>query len=297
MGSRTKHTMSEEEKYFFDLRGYLVVRRALTAEEVAACNGAIDHFVDRMSTRSVEGGGLAGGSSALAGESGRQELGGMLGWPAPHRGPFRRLLVHPVAVSRLNEMSGKGFRLDHGPLLIRAHKGTEGHRLHGAGEPLSPAIWYHQQNGEIFCRGVTVAWQLTDVGEGEGGFALVPGSHKTCEPTPAGVRSVESDMGLVVQPAMAAGDVLFFAETATHGTLPWKGKGERRSVLYKYASRGAARAVGKFFSPADRYGEWTEELRPEEQAVLYGPGVHTGDRLPLLESDGKSTWISEKSGR
>ena len=87
MGSRTKHIMSEEEKYFFDLRGYLVVRRALTAEEVTACNGAIDHFVDRMSTRSVEGGGLADGSSALAGESGRQELGGMLGWPAPHRHP------------------------------------------------------------------------------------------------------------------------------------------------------------------------------------------------------------------
>ena len=128
MGSRTKHIMSAAEKYFFDFWGYFVVRRALTAEEVAACNGAIDHFVDRMSTRSVEGGGLAGGSSALAGESGRQELGGMLGWPAPHRGPFRRLLVHPVAVSRLNEMSGKGFPLDHGPLLIRAHKGTEPRR-------------------------------------------------------------------------------------------------------------------------------------------------------------------------
>lgn len=206
MGSTGKYVMSEEERYFFDLRGYLVVRQALTAAEVEACNSAVDHFGDRIRARSLEGGGLARGSSALAGESGRQELTGMLGWPAPYRDPFRELLVHPVVVSRLNEMSGRGFRLDHGPLLIRAHRGTEGHRLHGAGEPFSPAIWYHQQNGEMFCRGVTTAWQLTDVGEGEGGFAIVPGSHKTCEPTPEGVRSVESDMGLVVQPAMAAGD-------------------------------------------------------------------------------------------
>ena len=36
--------------------------------------------------------------------------------------PFRKLLVHPQIVGRLNEMSGKGFRLDHGPLLIGAEE-------------------------------------------------------------------------------------------------------------------------------------------------------------------------------
>ena len=285
------YTVSEEEKYFFDLRGYLIVRGALSAAEVAACNDAIDHYADQIKTRSIEDGGLAQGSSALAGTEGRRELSGMLGWPEPHREPFRQLLVHPVVVSRLNEFSGKGFRLDHGPLLISAHKGAEGHRLHGGGEPFSQSVWYHQQNGKIFCRGITVAWQLTDVDEGDGGFACVPGSHKTAEPTPEEVRSAEDDMGLVYQPAMRAGDVLFFAETMTHGTLPWRGGGERRSVLYKYASRAAARAVGKYFTPLERYGDWVGELTPEQQAVLYGPGVHHGGRLPLLESDGKTTRV------
>ena len=41
------YTVSEEEKYYFDLRGYLVVRNALTAEELSACNAAIDHCMDR----------------------------------------------------------------------------------------------------------------------------------------------------------------------------------------------------------------------------------------------------------
>ena len=173
----------------------------------------------------------------------------MLGWPPPYREPFRRLLVHPTVVSRLNEFSGSGFRLDHGPLLISATEGTEGHYLHGSGEPFSPATWYHQQNGKIYCRGITVAWQLTDCNPGDGGFAVIPGSHKTCEPTPPEIRSLAEYGELVVQPALRAGDVLFFAETATHGTLPWKGKTQRRSVLYKYASRGAARATGKYFTP------------------------------------------------
>ena len=285
------YTVSEEEKYFFDLRGYLVVRGALSADEVKGCNDVIDHYGDEIRTRSIENGGLARGSSALSGKEGRRELTGMLSWPEPYREPFRKLLVHPVVVSRLNEFSGKGFRMDHGPLLISALKGAEGHQLHGGGEPFSQSVWYHQQNGKIFCRGITVAWQLTDVNEGDGGFACVPGSHKTAEPTPAEVRSAEDDMGLVYQPVMQAGDVLFFAETMTHGTLPWRGEGERRSVLYKYASRAAARAVGKYFTPQDRYGDWVGELTPEQQAVLYGPGVHHGGRLPLLDSDGETTRV------
>ena len=284
------YTVLEEEKYYFDLRGYLVVRGALTGEEVDQCNAAIDHFADRISRY---GGSLARGSTTLSAQASRKQLTGMLGWPTPYREPFRRLLVHPTVVSRLNEFSGRGFRLDHGPLLIGADAGTEGHTLHGSGEPMSPATWYHQQNGKIYCRGITVAWQLADCGPGDGGFALVPGSHKVQEATPAGIRSVEDAMGLVVQPVMEAGDVLFFAETATHGTLPWKGAQERRSVLYKYASRAAARAVGKYFTPQSRYGDWVEELTAEQRAVLYGPGVHSGDNLPLLESDGERAWVKE----
>ena len=247
------------------------------------------------SGRVFEDGGLARGSPRLrvkrAGASLR-----VSGRPEPYREPFRKLLVHPVVVSRLNEFSGKGFRLDHGPLLISALKGAEGHQLHGGGEPFSQSVWYHQQNGKIFCRGITVAWQLTDVNEGDGGFACVPGSHKTAEPTPAEVRSVEDDMGLVYQPVMQAGDVLFFAETMTHGTLPWRGDGERRSVLYKYASRAAARAVGKYFTPQERYGDWVSELTAEQQAVLYGPGVHHSGRLPCWSPIGETTpGVGEKS--
>jgi ectoine hydroxylase-related dioxygenase (phytanoyl-CoA dioxygenase family) len=292
--SNPLYTVSEEEKYFFDLRGYLIIRNALSDADLAQCNATIDHYADQIQTRSIGNGGLSRGSTALKGQEGRRELTGMLGWPTPHREPFRKLLVHPVVVSRLNEFSGQGFRLDHGPLLISAHKGAEGHSLHGAGEPFGQSVAYHQQNGKIYCRGITVAWQLTDVNPGDGGFACVPGSHKTAEPTPEGVRSAEDDMGLVYQPTMKAGDVLFFAETMTHGTLPWTSDGERRSVLYKYASRAAARAVGKHFTPQERYGDWVHELTPEQQAVLYGPGVHHGNRLPFLESDGQTVTVSEK---
>ncbi len=283
------HRVSDEEMYFFDLRGYLVIPSVLGQGEIGELNAALDAKMSQA--RNFEAGRLSRGAKSLAGSSSRTELTGMLGWEPHYREPFRKLLVHPFVVSRLNEFSGKGFRLDHGPMMIQARKGSEGHRFHGGGEPFSQATWYHQQNGKIYCRGITVGWQLADCGPGDGGFAIVPGSHKLAEPTPNEVRTYEDDMGLVEQVEMKAGDLLFFAEAATHGTLPWTADHDRRSILYKYASRAAARAVGKHFTPQERYGEWVNELTPEQQAVLYGPGVHHGGRLPILDSDGDRVWI------
>lgn len=40
--------MTEKEKYYFDLRGYLVVRGALTQDQIDACNDAIDHHVRQI---------------------------------------------------------------------------------------------------------------------------------------------------------------------------------------------------------------------------------------------------------
>ena len=92
-----------------------------------------------------------------------------------------------------------------------------------------------------------------------------------------------------------AGDVVLFAEATTHGTLPWRADHQRRSLLYKYTERANARDVGPCFTPRERHGEWTNELTPEQQALLYGPGLHTGGKpLPYIDSDGEKVWISER---
>lgn len=263
--------MTDEEKYYFDITGYLVLEGVLLPDEVTECNAAIERYAEKIRAHEQS---LARGSSALAGTSGRLELSGMLQWEKPWCQPFRDMLVHPAIVPYLNEMMGMGFRLDHGPLLIAMREGNdEGHYFHGSGEPYSPVVAYHHQNGKMFCGGVTVAWQLRDVNPGEGGFGIVPGSHKANYRTPQGVLSVEKDMGLVKQIPMKAGDVLFFMECATHGTLPWTGAGERRSVLYKYAARHIARAA-HHPTPEAFWGDWTLELNETQRAVLHGPYIH-----------------------
>ena len=76
--------MTENEKYLFDLTGYLLLKNVLSQEEVGLANEAIDQHAEGIVER-VGDLSLSGGSAALQGTTGRGDLGGMLGWERPWR--------------------------------------------------------------------------------------------------------------------------------------------------------------------------------------------------------------------
>ena len=149
--------MNEDEKYLFDLNGYLVIERVLTPDEVAFCNEAIDCHADQIRERVGELS-LSGDSKALKGTTGRGDLGGMLGWEKPWCEPFRKMLAHPRIVPYLNEILGKGFRMDHNPGLITMRKGAEGHVFHGSSGPGFDPHQYYIFKDESVRSGVFVVW-------------------------------------------------------------------------------------------------------------------------------------------
>lgn len=123
--------------------------------------------------------------------------------------------------------------------------------------------------------GVTVSWQLAKVYENKGGFACVPGSHKSDFPPPDGVTTCDDRLGTIIQPAAETGDVFFFMDGAqTHGTFPWRNIHERRSILYKYASRTSARSgqAGEL-APPDSFWDPSvvQGMTDEQKAVMWGP--------------------------
>jgi hypothetical protein len=284
--------MNARDRYHWDLTGHLILRGVLTPEEVKAANDAIDYCSDEINPG--EANRLSRGSSFLQG-LGRPSLSGtqLLNIDKPHCDIFRRMLVHPAIISRLLVMCGKGVRLDHGPQFIGGVKGTSGHALHGSGAPHKDYVAYHHQNGKPYVGGVTVSWQLTEIPEGKGGFACVPGSHKSDFPTPRGVTTVDDPMGTVIQPGCRPGDVVFFMDGAqTHGTFPWINDHERRSILYKYASRTSARSgpAGEKAAP-EIY--WDEEIvdgmTPEQRAVMFGPYSGHRGAVPYLDVSADGT--------
>lgn len=265
--------MTDDEKYLFDLNGYIVVEGLLSPDEVAAANAAVEKRVDTMRIRPREQA-LNGESPALEGAHGRGELGGMLAWDEPDCLPFRHALTHPKLVPYLNAILGKGFRVDHQMFLLSMEKGAEGFIFHGSSGPgFDPNQYYIFKNGQ-FHNGLTVvAVQLTDVNPGDGGLIVIPGSHKSNFPCPPDMRKYLAYQENVRQVVCKAGDAVIFTEATTHGTLPWTSDEPRRSLLTRYTAGNMA------YVPAYDAPEWADD---RVKTVMERP-YHARLNRPVLE--------------
>lgn len=224
--------IDEKEFYFWDLNGYLLVRNVMDEAWLAAANEAIDACADLI----VKGGDISHGTKRLAGTA-PSSLSGLFELPSPHAEPFRQMIANPALVERLNWMSGSGFVVDAARAIIY-EKGTAGHGVHSGPYPGSARSIYAMQNGRTYCETINVAWQLRDVGAGDGGFFGIAGSHKTNHPVPEGVRSLEDERGLLRHVEMKAGDlVIFMGSAQIHGAYPWQSEIPRRAVIFNYVSR------------------------------------------------------------
>ena len=201
--------LSELERYFFDLYGYLVRHEALSPEEVDALNDA----VDRLHVPSP------------GGDLGTQRFVGFLDGEQV----FRDLIDHEAILEPILEMCGPKARLDHAYGIVMS-PGTAGLGLHGGGTPHDPAQFYDVRGNHMYNGLVAVQWALVDHNRGEGGFCCIPGSHRANFPRPAG-----HPQSWVVEVPMMAGDVVIFTEALTHATATWSAPYQRRSMLYKYA--------------------------------------------------------------
>lgn len=220
--------MTPAERYLFDLQGFLVIEDVLDAGEVHELNELVD-------ARDIWTRARAGEMSVTAqDENFLNDVG-----PDCYRWeePFRRLLTHPRVVPYLNEVIGPAFRFDHGyMILMRKGGGSSSWNLHGGGSPFDPSQFYVFRNGQMYSGLTVVSFALTDAPPGRGGFACVPGSHKSNYTMPQSLTAfAETPPPFVQNVPWRAGSVVLFTEALTHGTWPWTAESERRSILYKFS--------------------------------------------------------------
>ncbi len=255
--------MTHRERYLFDLMGYLVVEGALAPHEVAEINAAIDA---RQPWQEA-----AGRPSSPHNNELKTHIGPLIDWGEP----FRRLMRHPAVLPYLRELVGEKLRLDH-EYAIFMRMGAGENRLHGGATPYDPAQSYHFRN-ERFYNGLTVVtYALSEAAAGDGGFCCIPGSHKSNVAIPPEFRETENRGLWLVQPPLKAGDVLYFTEALTHGTLPWTAAHERRALLYKFSPGHQ--------SWSRRYREAGEGMDETERLLMEPPYVHNRE-VVIPEAD------------
>jgi len=267
--------MNDREKFMFDLQGFLKVENFLTLLEVQELNYAFDANWDKAipDPNSHPDGDMAG-------DIPRDFFSGMLTWDKPWCQPFRELLAHPKLLPYLNTMFGRGWKMDHAPFMLAATTGTEGLRLHGSTSRVFDGTQhYSYANGQMRCGMVVCQFQLADVNEGDGGLCVIPGSHKANFPMPEDIARYEKNRELVYNVPCKAGDMVIFNEATIHGTLPWRAKQQRRSLLYRFSPNYLHFAGGVYETSLP---DWVAELTPAQQAVLEPPYIY--DR-PIIEDD------------
>lgn len=247
--------MTGEEKFLFDLHGYLVVKNVLSDDELRELNRVAD---ENHPPREPGGSATARRRVSLWGS------------------PYIALIDHPKIVPYLVELIDSKFRLDHDYCIFMEEGDTGGH-LHG-GEGHEGDHWYKYRDG-VMRNGLTVCtFFLAPARAGDGGFCCIPGTHKSnfLREIPRHVMRFERPAPYVVQPEVEAGDALIFTEALVHGTLPWRGKQERRAMLYKY-SPGHSAWSQNYYQLSDY-----PDLSDQQRRILQPPSV--GHREEVVQA-------------
>ena len=245
--------MNEHETYLFDLQGFLVVPNALTPEEVSRLNDIMDEQIERETDSQMR----------------THHFERLLSWDKA----YRDLIDNPRITPYLERIVGSHFRLDHDYAdVIRPGTGPLGTMLHGGGTPFDPVQYYHFRDGQMFNGLTVVAYNLKDVNPGDGGFAGVPGSHKSNLAFPQDWRELETAHPCVQRVTGPAGTAIIFTEALTHGTLPWTGSDERRTIFLKYSPHPLAYAAQYY--DANEY----EELTERQREILEAPNARYTSR-------------------
>ena len=212
--------MTDEQKFFFDLKGWILLPAVLTDSEIEETKTEV----------------YAGASQS-------------------YRGKLQDLLDHPAIVGVLSEILTEppfvgddyyGFRCEGSFITVR-ETGWEMTRQ-GTGTPhvvrppqQANAMRYQVQGGKIFAGLTRVVWELEEVRSGYGGTTFLSGSHKAHfnygGPDPYRPNVSESPWEDSLLAAMEdyscpAGSVVVFTESLIHAANDWTNPDNPRCAVF-----------------------------------------------------------------
>ena len=204
--------MTDEEKFRFDLTGFLVRPAILAPDEIAAIIAQIDRIKHDSESLPPAERGVPGGASSV-------------------------LIDHPKVIEVLHEIIGKDVRLE-GTFCVWRNKGEWAGDLHGGGPgQIDPIFGYRCQNGRIHAGMVRVVFELTDIAKQDGATHFIPGSHKANFPMHPDHMSLEGGQRseFLTSYECPAGSAIFFTENLCHAGPYWQRDTPRVAVLNAYS--------------------------------------------------------------
>jgi ectoine hydroxylase len=254
--------MAAEQREQFDRDGFLIIRGALSPDEVSFYRDALDRvYAD------------ASADGRLGADGSLHQLSAVTNCPEAVG-----LIDHPATFSYVWSMLGWNVHIYHShvdvhpPLKARRPFRFEWHQDGG------------RQNREIETDprprlSVKLAYWLSDVSEpGRGNFKVVPGSHTTNWIDGPPRRDVEwPDPRGAIEVTANAGDVVFFDRRLWHARSDNYSDYTRKAMFFGYTLRWIA--IRDDIAPIWS-SDWADQLSPVQRQLLGG----------LKEADGDHSW-------
>lgn len=250
------------DDFFFDLRGYLVLKNAAEPELIDALNSAVDELPEL-------------GFGEWLGNAQRRDYTKSTGLEMHNTvelgEPFERLIDHPSWIEYMRHYCGEedsyvaGLFIDECMLSVRTSGGH--HPVHSGGYRGALRGAYHYNHGVFRAGQCNLILALTDIGPGDGATMVIPGSHKSNFAHPeAGDYGALDRMDHLdgAEPVyMSKGDALLFVDGLMHGGSSRSNPGERRVTIYRYGPVWGASRFGYQYSD-----QLLARLTPERRAIL-----------------------------
>lgn len=277
------------DNYLFDLRGYVILRKALSDDQLVRLNAAYDDFPMDLTPWDWWG-------HVQRSDSGDSAKGYELENIIEGGSIFEEMIDHPAWINHMYHWCGEedsyveGLFIDETFASIRRSGGFFG--IHSGGYRGAMRGQYRYSNGAFRCGQVNALMALTDIGPGDGGTMVIPGSHKSNFPHPQvsgpdadgardRVQSPMDDIEGAIEVHLDAGDVLLFCDGIAHGASERTTvEGERRVLIYRYGPSWGATRYG--YRPSEELlSRVTEAQRRILQPVPYrAPGLTSGPLTP-----------------
>lgn len=275
---------TDMEEYLFDLNGYLILKGALSPDQVDACNKTYDE-VEEAAQKMQKDQDWFG--RVWVNNSGRQEgLGMQQLYEAGD--VWEELIDHPSWFEKVKHFVGtddpENFDGHHGPAFIDECFGTirgagGAQRLHSGGHVGTIRTQFRYHAGKFHCGQVNILMALTDIGPGDGATMVVPGSHKSNIRHPQTVaiedRQKElstDDVAGAIECHLEKGDALLFVDAIAHGSARRTNPGNRRVAVYRYGP-----SWGYFRLPFRPSDELLARLTPQRRQIVM---PHKPARVP-----------------
>jgi hypothetical protein len=231
--------MNTFEKYEFDRQGFLVIPQMLTAEEVAKLSAAMDrleaHALAHVNLpprrislwgndvhRNPERGYYAHGSDGFGNSLIVEDF--FNTDPA-----FDFLVNHAGTMDVIRDIVQGPVRINNSELRVRYAGNATGVHMGG---PIDHKYRYSFNARGIDCMMVRMIYFVQDVGNEQGAFSVVPGTHKSNYPSPYHCGPDE-EPGMVGLP-VRSGDAILFTENLRHGGLTNHSEQVRKTLHVGY---------------------------------------------------------------